>query len=81
MYLRFVETKALIGQACQDARQAILEMDMPKLALILNDNLASFEKAVLKSIEQESGHTLLKSCVDTIFGNIQMKLSLNLGNQ
>jgi hypothetical protein len=56
-------------------------MDMPKLALILNDNLAPFEKAVLKSIEQESGQKLLKACVDTIFDNIQMKLSLNLGNQ
>ncbi len=81
VYLRFVETKALIGQVHQNARQAILEMDMPKLALILNDNLAPFEKAVLKSIEQENGHALLKACVDTIFDNIQMKLSLNLGNQ
>ena len=80
VYLRFVETKALAGQIHQDARQAILDMDMPKLALILNDNLATFEKAVLKSIEQENGHALLKACVDTIFDNIQMKLSLNLGN-
>ena len=54
VYLRFVETKALAGQIHQDARQAILDMDMPKLALILNDNLATFEKAVLKSIEQEN---------------------------
>lgn len=81
VYLRFVEAKALIGQVHQSAHQAILEMDMPKLALILNDNLASFEKIVLKNIEQENGHTLLKACVDTIFDNIQMKLSLNLGNQ
>ena len=81
VYLRFVEAKALIGQVHQSAYQAILEMDMPKLALILNDNLASFEKIVLKNIEQENGHTLLKACVDTIFDNIQMKLSLNLGNQ
>lgn len=81
VYLRFVETQALIGQIHQDARQAILEMDMPKLALILNDNLPYFEKAVLKSIEQENGHALLKVCADTIFDNIQMKLSLNLGNQ
>ena len=81
VYLRFVEAKALIGQIHQSAYQAILEMDMPKLALILNDNLASFEKIVLKNIEQENGHTLLKACVDTIFDNIQMKLSLNLGNQ
>lgn len=81
VYLRFVEAKVLIGEVHQNACQAILEMDMPKLALILNDNLASFEKIVLKNIERENGHTLLKACVDTIFNNIQMKLSLNLGKQ
>lgn len=81
VYVRFVETKALTEQAHQRARQAILEMDMPKLAVILNDSLASFEKAVLKNIEQENGQAILKACVDTIFDNIQMKLSLNLGNQ
>ena len=81
VYLRFVEAKALTEQLHQSARQAILGMDMPKLALILNDNLASFEKSVLKEIEQEQGQSLLKSSVDTIFDNIQMKLSLNLGNQ
>ena len=81
MYVRFVETKALSEQIHQRARQAILEMDMPKLALILNDNLAAFEETVIKGIAQEQGQALLKSCVDTIFDNIQMKLSLNLGNQ
>ena len=80
VYLRFVETKALTELIHQNAQKAILEMDMSKLALILNDNLAPFENAVLKSIEQENGHSLLKACVDTIFENIQMKLSLNLGN-
>lgn len=80
VYLRFVETKVLTEQFHQNARQAILALDMPKLALILNDNLSSFEKAVLKNIEQENGYALLKACVDTIFDNIQMKLSLNLGN-
>ena len=49
--------------------------------LTIDPYLAPFEKAVLKSIEQENGHALLKACVDTIFDNIQMKLSLNLGNQ
>lgn len=81
VYVRFVETKALSEQIHQRARQAILEMDMPKLALILNDNLAAFEETVIKGIAQEQGQALLKSCVDTIFDNIQMKLSLNLGNQ
>ena len=80
VYLRFAETKVLTEQFHQNARQAILALDMPKLALILNDNLSSFEKAVLKNIEQENGYALLKACVDTIFDNIQMKLSLNLGN-
>lgn len=81
VYVRFVETKALSEQIHQHAHQAILEMDMPKLALILNDNLAAFEETVIKGIAQEQGQALLKSCVDTIFDNIQMKLSLNLGNQ
>lgn len=81
VYLRFVETKVLTDKVHQNAHQAILEMDMSKLALILNENLASFEKAVLQEIEQEQGQSLLKSCVSTIFDNIQMKLSLNLGNQ
>lgn len=81
VYLRFVETKVLTDKVHQNAHQAILEMDMSKLALILNKNLASFEKAVLQEIEQEQGQSLLKSCVSTIFDNIQMKLSLNLGNQ
>ncbi len=79
VYTRFVEMQALNGQIHQEVRAAILGMDMSKLALILNENLAVFEKAVLKEIEDEQGQALLKACSDAIFNNIQLKLSLTLG--
>ena len=79
VYSRFVEVNALSSDDHENARNAIIEMDMSQLALILHDNFACFEAKVLKELEKEQGQAILKACADSLFENIQLKIGFALG--
>lgn len=75
VYARYVDADVLSEAEQADARRAILELDMPALAALLNDRSQDFERAVLASVSGEAGQELLNSTADAIFRNIQCKLS------
>lgn len=79
VYSRFVEVNALSSADHKNARNAITDMNMSQLALILHDNFAGFEAKVLKELEEEQGQAILKTCADSIFENIQLKIGFALG--
>lgn len=81
VYSRFVEVNALPSVDHENARNAITEMDMSRLALILHDNFSGFEAKVLKELEEEQGQVILKACADSIFENIQLKIGFALGEE
>ena len=79
VYSRFVEINALPSTDHKNARDAITEMNMSKLALILHENFACFEAKVLKELEEEQGQAVLETCANSIFENIQLKIGFALG--
>ena len=79
VYTRFVDANALSFLDHKNARNAITEMNMSHLALILHDNFAIFKTKVLAELEEEQGQVILKACADSIFENIQLKIGFALG--
>lgn len=75
IYTRYVDADVLSAEEQADARRAILSLDMPALASLLNERSRDFEGAVLASVSGEAGQALLKATADAIFRNIQCKLS------
>lgn len=75
VYRRYVDVAVLTPTEHKTAREAILEMNMPKLASILEQNFNAFRKSISALNDQELGQKLLKNTSEAIFKNIQMKIS------
>ena len=79
VYTRYLDAEVLSPEERTAARRAILELDMPALAVLLSQRSRDFEAAVLASVAGEAGQELLNSTAQAIFRNIQCKLSQLLG--
>ena len=75
VYTRYLDAEVLSPEERTAARRAILELDMPALAVLLSQRSRDFEAAVLASVAGEAGQELLNSTAQAIFRNIQCKLS------
>ena len=75
VYTRYLDAEVLSPEERTAARRAILELDMPALAVLLSQRSGDFEAAVLASVAGEAGQELLNSTAQAIFRNIQCKLS------
>ncbi|WP_087341708.1 hypothetical protein [Flavonifractor sp. An306] len=75
VYTRYLDAEMLSPEERTAARRAILELDMPALAVLLNQRSRDFEAAVLASVAGEAGQELLNTTAQAIFRNIQCKLS------
>ena len=75
VYRRYVDVAVLTPTEHKTAREAIIEMNMPKLASVLEYNFNAFTKIISALIDQELGRKLLKNTSEIIFKNIQMKIS------
>ena len=75
VYKRYIDVDILTATEQENAKKAILEMDMTGLATVLEQKFDMFRGSVSAMNDQEVGQKLLKSTSETIFKNIQMKLS------
>lgn len=75
VYTRYLDAEVLSPEERTAARRAILELDMPALAVLLSQRSGDFEAAVLASVAGEAGQELLNTTAQAIFRNIQCKLS------
>lgn len=75
VYTRYLDAELLSPEERTAARRAILELDMPALAVLLSQRSGDFEAAVLASVAGEAGQELLNTTAQAIFRNIQCKLS------
>lgn len=75
VYTRYLDAEVLSPEERTAARRAILELDMPALAVLLSQRSRDFEAAVLASVAGEAGQELLNTTAQAIFRNIQCKLS------
>ena len=75
VYTRYLDAEMLSPEERTAARRAILELDMPALAVLLSQRSRDFEAAVLASVAGEAGQELLNTTAQAIFRNIQCKLS------
>ncbi|MBM6885584.1 hypothetical protein [Pseudoflavonifractor phocaeensis] len=75
VYTRYLDAEVLSPEERAAARRAILELDMPALAVLLSQRSGDFEAAVLASVAGEAGQELLNTTAQAIFRNIQCKLS------
>ena len=74
IYRRFVEINALTERDHKRSQDAIIDMDMLRLAEILNENMSVFQKRLLAIVDQEKGKSILESLASSIFENMQFKL-------
>lgn len=75
VYRRYIDVGALTVTEHKNARKAILDMNTTELATVLEQKFDVFKRSVSAMNDQELGQALLKSTSETIFKNIQMKLS------
>lgn len=75
VYRRYVDGGVLTAVEHENAKKAILKLDMTELATVLQQKLDVFKRKVASMNDQEFGQKLLKITSETIFKNIQMKLS------
>lgn len=74
VYRRFVDLSVFDAKAHEKGKKCIEELDMPGLALILNDHVAVFEKSLSTVLDGESGQKIIKRVIRSISDNIQLKL-------
>jgi hypothetical protein len=65
----------LAEQEHELAKNAILQMKMPDLAEILNNNFEVFQQNIYNDLSEEKGQAFLKMTSKSILKNIQFKLS------
>ena len=80
VYRRYIDAGCLNNEEHIKAKMAISNLDMPALALVLDEKLPAFQLAMDEAIEEEKGKQLLKKVVMSITENIQIKLSSFLGD-
>lgn len=74
VYRRFVDLSVFDAKAHEKGKKCIEELDMPGLALILNEHVAVFEKYLSTVLDGESGQKIIKRVIRSISDNIQLKL-------
>lgn len=79
VYSRFVDMNCLDEDAHKLCRMAITDMNMVKLASILNEKVPIFCKEIQSSIIDEAGQKFLESITQIIIKNIQLRIDNFLG--
>ena len=80
IYKRFHDAGIIPEEDDRKARTAILELDMPCVAITLNHYVDAFRNSVLEVIDDEQGKKMLNRIVQTIMNNIQYRLDFFLGD-
>ena len=75
VYRRYVDVSALSSEDHTNSRNAIQQMNMTELAIILEKNFENFKANIAFRLSQEAGQEVLQNTTDTIFKNIQIKLA------
>lgn len=75
VYRRYVDVSALSSEDHTNSRNAIQQMNMTELAIILEKNFENFKANIAFGLSQEAGQEVLQNTTDTIFKNIQIKLA------
>ncbi len=75
VYRRYIDVHVFNKSDHQSAKNAILRMDMPELASILERNFLSFKNNIASTLSNEKGQKILTNATKSIFSNIQIKLS------
>ena len=79
VYSRFVDMNCLDEDAHKLCRMAIIDMNMVKLASILNEKIPIFCKKIQSSLIDEAGQKFLESITEVIIKNIQLRIDNFLG--
>lgn len=74
VYRRFMDINVLDEKDSENALCAILNMNMPELALVLEVNLPAFENVLETMLVDEKGQSILGIVTKSIYDNIQYKL-------
>lgn len=75
VYRRYVDVNTLCDEDHANCRNAIQQMNMTELAIILEQNFENFKANIAFGLSQEAGQEVLQNTTDTIFKNIQIKLA------
>ena len=75
VYRRYVDVNALSNEDHIIGRNAIQQMNMTELAIILEQNFKKFKENIAFGLSQEAGQEVLQKTTDTIFKNIQIKFA------
>lgn len=79
IYHRFIQVQALSDNDHKRCSDSILQMDMNSLALILYENIDSFQTKLSAQLAQEKGHDYLMLTTESIVNGIQQRLKGLLG--
>lgn len=79
VYKRYLDLGILDNAERLKASGSILDMNMPKLASILEWHIQEFEDTLIKAQDEEQGQKSLRLATKVITNNIQLKLSQFLG--
>ena len=79
IYHRFIQVQALSDNVHLKCNDSILQMDMDSLALILYENVDSFQTKLSDQLAQEKGHDYLMLTTESIVNGIQQRLKGLLG--
>lgn len=74
VYRRFLDLKILSEEEKVNSSNAIIDMDMQELALILEQRLALFGEKLSTCVANEKGQGFLKNVTKSIYNNVQYKL-------
>lgn len=75
IYLRYVKLSVLSPEVHDSCRTAIINMDMMQLGLLLENDFDNFAEKVKMMVDQEHGQAIIKKATNSIFVNIQLRLS------
>lgn len=75
IYRRFVDVGVLTKDEHVRARKYISTLDMINVALLLKQKYDDFSKVILNELKAEQGNKILEAALESIFSNIQLKLS------
>lgn len=81
VYKRYLDLKILDSEKRMKAQISIIEMNMPELAVILEEELPVFMKKLDTFTENEKGQAILKLVTKSIYDNIQYKLMNVMGDE
>ena len=74
VYRRFLDLEILSEDEKENSSNAVVNMDMQELALILEQKLQPFEEKLNACVANEKGKSFLKSVTRSIYNNVQYKL-------